>query len=88
MSHVTTRRAPRRRDLLGTATASAACVSALFLMSGCQPAPRVSAFADTPAQQAAEAKLQQAGADQALVPFDEKFYVPPPEAESTVASAP
>lgn len=84
MNHAT-----NRRTTLATATAAAACVSALFLATGCQPAPKVNAFTDTPVQQATEVRLQETTpAVEPLQPFDERFYVAPPEAQAEVASAP
>ena len=81
-------RATRGGALLCTSTGAAASLSALLLLTGCQPAAKVSAFADTPAQQVTEARLGQAGAMEPLAPYDEHFYTPPPESAEAGASAP
>ena len=65
---------------LGTLILAAASAVALVLMSGCQQAPAANAFAATPADKSAEARLKQQQTMPPLQPFDEHF-VEVPQAE-------
>ena len=52
-----------------------------MLLAACQQAPQASAFASTPATQAAEGRLRQVDTMAPLQPFDEQFVVMPAPAE-------
>ena len=65
---------------LGTLIVAAASAVALVLMSGCHAAPGGSGFVSSDADKAAERRLHQPDAMAPLQPFDEGFYVAPPDA--------
>ena len=58
---------------VGTFILAAASAIMLVLMSGCHSTPATSAFAATPADKAAEARLKQPDTMPPLQPFDEHF---------------
>lgn len=62
---------------LGTLILAAASAIALVLMSGCHSAPANNAFAATPADKSAEARLKQPDTMPHLQPFDEHFVEVP-----------
>ncbi|MDP9124468.1 MAG: hypothetical protein M3N82_07690 [Pseudomonadota bacterium] len=60
---------------LGTLILAAASALFLVAMSGCHSRPEANAFAGTPADKAAEARLRRSGTMTPLQPFDEGFVV-------------
>jgi hypothetical protein len=80
------RRGSSCRAFATAGTMLVATVSALFLMTGCNSSPQASAFAATPADKAAEARLKKVETMPHLAAYDEGFHAPP--AEDETASAP
>lgn len=68
---------------VGTLILASGSAAALALTSGCRTAPRANgqtpASASKPADKAAEARLRQAVVEARVQPFDEQFYVAPPQ---------
>jgi len=64
----------------GTSILAAASAAALVLMSGCHSTPSANGFVSSHADRVVEARLQRPDTMAPLQPFDEGFYVQPPEA--------
>jgi hypothetical protein len=64
----------------GTSILAAGSAVALVLMSGCHSTPSASGFVSSRADRAVEVRLQRPDAMAPLQPFDEGFYVQPPDA--------
>jgi hypothetical protein len=78
------RNGPPRGGAVTFATAILAANSAAVLvaLSGCHSTPPTSGFVSSAADKSVEQRLQPADGMKPLQPFDEGFYVPPPDAES------
>jgi hypothetical protein len=79
------RSGPRGGNAVTFATMIGAASSAAVLvaLSGCHSTPAANGFVSSTADKAAEQRLRQPDAMAPLQPFDEGFYVPPPDASAS-----
>lgn len=76
----------KNAGFITTGTLVVASVSALFLMAACHSSPpQTHGFANTAADNAAEARLDTAGTMPHIAPYDEGFYAAPAEEAASAA---
>ena len=66
-------------SLVTSGTSIVALLSALFLVTACDSSPAANGFAASSADKDTEARLRPVATMPHLQPFDESFYVAPPD---------